>query len=241
MRQLETSSLSNQDIHAYLLTHTYTADADRAIFARITLDQVAGGGDYLIYATIKAAGAGSAYMAGPITTFTVPVAQTAICFVSGIIPVNNTDVVKFYVKGLAGDTTTPDIVTRIFELTYVRPTVAGRTLDVAATGEVGLDFDNIHDATAPHTLTNITMNAIYGGNGGLLSILHTLLNSVTNRPVSGATCELYANPAGTGDPIDTKITNVYGQVTFSYLTAGTYYVKNIEAGCTTVIDTVVVI
>lgn len=35
------------------------------------------------------------------------------------------------------------------------PTVAARTLDVAATGEAGLDFDNIKDATGAHTLTNI--------------------------------------------------------------------------------------
>ena len=37
------------------------------------------------------------------------------------------------------------------------PTTAGRTIDVAATGEAGLDFDNIHDASGAHTLTNITV------------------------------------------------------------------------------------
>lgn len=35
------------------------------------------------------------------------------------------------------------------------PTTAARTLDVAATGEAGLDFDNIKDASGAHTLTNI--------------------------------------------------------------------------------------
>lgn len=40
------------------------------------------------------------------------------------------------------------------------PTTAGRTLDVAATGEAGLDFDNIKDATGAHTLTNITVPAV---------------------------------------------------------------------------------
>ena len=40
------------------------------------------------------------------------------------------------------------------------PTVAGRTLDVATTGEAGLDFDNILDAAAPHTLTNITVPTV---------------------------------------------------------------------------------
>ncbi len=39
----------------------------------------------------------------------------------------------------------------------LRPTTSGRTLDVASTGEAGLDFDNIHDASGAHTLTNITV------------------------------------------------------------------------------------
>lgn len=40
------------------------------------------------------------------------------------------------------------------------PTTAGRTLDVSATGEAGLDFDNINDATGSHTLTNITVPTV---------------------------------------------------------------------------------
>jgi hypothetical protein len=39
----------------------------------------------------------------------------------------------------------------------LRPTTARRKLDVSATGEAGLDFDNIKDATGAHTLTNITV------------------------------------------------------------------------------------
>lgn len=39
----------------------------------------------------------------------------------------------------------------------LRPTTAGRKLDVSATGEAGLDFDNIKDATGAHALTNITV------------------------------------------------------------------------------------
>lgn len=40
------------------------------------------------------------------------------------------------------------------------PTVAGRTLDVAVTGEAGLDLDNIHQATGPTTLSNITVPTV---------------------------------------------------------------------------------
>lgn len=49
----------------------------------------------------------------------------------------------------------------------LQPTVAGRTLDVAATGEAGLDFDNIHDASGAHTLTNITVPAVSGAVGSV--------------------------------------------------------------------------
>lgn len=42
----------------------------------------------------------------------------------------------------------------------LQPTVAGRTLDVAATGEAGLDFNNINDAAGGHTLTNITVPTV---------------------------------------------------------------------------------
>jgi hypothetical protein len=37
------------------------------------------------------------------------------------------------------------------------PTTAARTVDISSTGEVGLDFDNIKDASGAHTLTNITV------------------------------------------------------------------------------------
>lgn len=39
----------------------------------------------------------------------------------------------------------------------VRSSVPANTLDVSATGEAGLDFDNIKNATGPHTLANITV------------------------------------------------------------------------------------
>ncbi len=40
------------------------------------------------------------------------------------------------------------------------PTTASRTLDVAATGEAGLDFNNINAATGATTLTNITVPSV---------------------------------------------------------------------------------
>ena len=49
--------------------------------------------------------------------------------------------------------------------TRLAPTTAGRTLDVSTTGEAGLDFDNIKDATGSHTLTNITIPVVTTVNG----------------------------------------------------------------------------
>ena len=42
----------------------------------------------------------------------------------------------------------------------VRSTTPANKLDVSATGEGGLDFDNIKDATGAHTLTNITVPTV---------------------------------------------------------------------------------
>ena len=46
------------------------------------------------------------------------------------------------------------------EIISLEPTVAGKKLDVSDTGEAGLDFANLKNATAPTTLTNITVPAV---------------------------------------------------------------------------------
>jgi hypothetical protein len=57
------------------------------------------------------------------------------------------------------------------------PTTAGRTLDVAATGEAGLDFDNIKHATGSHTLTNVTVPVV--------TTVGTLTTYTGNTPQTG--------------------------------------------------------
>jgi hypothetical protein len=61
--------------------------------------------------------------------------------------------------------------------TRLAPTVAGRTLDVATTGEAGLDFDNIKDATGAHTLTNIRVPNV--------TLIDTLTTYTGNTPQTG--------------------------------------------------------
>ena len=115
MKRLETSSLTDQDISAALLTHTYTADADRAVFVRLFASDLEGDGDYVAWVTVQRAGAGSVYVVGPKTTIAAAAAETAIGFTTIVVPIKDTDVMKVYVLGQAGDDTTPDIVTEIWE------------------------------------------------------------------------------------------------------------------------------
>jgi hypothetical protein len=114
MKQLESSTLSNQDISSALLVHTHTANADREIFVRLFADQVAGNGDYTAYITIQRLGAGSAYRVIPVTTAAAAAGVTAISMTTISFPVSDTDVVGVYLTGLAGDTVTPDIITEVW-------------------------------------------------------------------------------------------------------------------------------
>ena len=112
MKHLETDSLSNQNISSALAIGSYTSDGDRAIYVDVCVDAVAGDGDYIMHVTKQIGGAGSAYVILPKTTMTAASGETAISGQSGMIIVRNTDVLKVYLKGLAGDTATPDTTVR---------------------------------------------------------------------------------------------------------------------------------
>jgi hypothetical protein len=134
MRLLETDSNANIDINAATAIGVYTATAGRLVFVRVMVDAVAGGGDYIVYVTLRLGGAGSSYRLIPLTTATAAAALTAIGFVSGAIPMDASDVLTVYIDGLAGDTTTPDTRVDYYEMDYLRPATAGRTLVVDANG-----------------------------------------------------------------------------------------------------------
>jgi len=159
MALLETDTLSNQNISSALEIGSYTADAARHLLIRVFADQVAGNDDYVVYATVQLAGAGSAYKT-PITTESVASGVTSIMFPSIHIPVSNTDIVKVYLTGASGDTTTPDTRVEWWEDPAAR-------LDVAATGEAGLDFNNIKAASGATTLTNITVPTVTAVTNGV--------------------------------------------------------------------------
>ncbi len=108
---LQSDSLSNQNISSALLLATYT-NTSRERDMRITVfaDQIAGNGSYVVYVKRQRSGAGSAYEMGARTTVAVPSGVTAQGFPSIDLSVNATDVLTVFLIGLAGDTTTPDTV-----------------------------------------------------------------------------------------------------------------------------------
>lgn len=57
----------------------------------------------------------------------------------------------------------------IMNRSHLRPTTTGRTLDVSATGEAGLDWNNVGGATTSVTLSATTINDLTTKSGFLLS------------------------------------------------------------------------
>ena len=158
-RLIETDSLANQNISAALAIGAYTgATIPRMVVVRVLVNQVAGGGDYIIYATLTKGGV--EYRVIPTTTGTAAAALTSIAFVSIPIAVDVGDVLTVYIDGLAADTVTPDTRVDFYESGHLMPTTTDLTLDVSATGEAGLDFANIKQATAPTTLADITVPTV---------------------------------------------------------------------------------
>jgi hypothetical protein len=157
-RWLETDLASNQNISSPLAVGVYTADTDRLVVVQLLATQVAGAGDYVFYATLTVSGI--AYVMLPKTTGTAAAGETNIGAQSILVAVRNGDILTVYIDGLLGDTVTPDTTVRFFELAALRPTTADRTLDVAATGEAGIDLQNILQAAVPTTLTNITVPVV---------------------------------------------------------------------------------
>lgn len=116
---IETDTGTNVDISAATAVGAYTSTGDKLIMVDVSIDAVAGNGDYVMYVTRQIGGSGSAYRILPQTTMAAASGLTAISAQSGWITVRNGDVLTCYVDGLAGDTSTPDWSTRWFELAGV--------------------------------------------------------------------------------------------------------------------------
>jgi len=124
LTHIETDTGTNVDIHDPTTVGSYTSTGDKLVMVDVSIDQVAGDGDYVMYVTRQIGGAGSAYVILPKTTMTAAPGETAISGQSGWITVRNGDVLTVYVDGLAGDTSTPDWSTRWFESAVLLVTLA---------------------------------------------------------------------------------------------------------------------
>lgn len=258
-RWLELDSLDNQNISSALLVGTYISDADRMVFATLYAQGLAGGGDYVYYVTVTPNGLSE----GEAIKTTQTLGATTYVLFAQTIPLmlRNGDTLKVYLDGLAGDTATPDTRVNFYEDASLQPTTAGNTLDVAATGEAGIDLSNIKQATAPTTLTNITVpvvasvTALAVGSipdneidaGAIKADAVTKIQAGLMSGGSGATSTVITVNDGV-DPIDgvevwattdaggsnvvaSGVTNVLGQVTFM-LDPATYYVWKQHGGYT---------
>ena len=157
MPLLQTTTNSNKNITSDLLVGTFTATREYAsMMAVIIADQVAGNGDYIVYLTRQLGGVGTAYKSG-VTTVTIDSGVTSLIASTILFPVSSGDVVKCYVKGTAGDTTTPDITCEFWDLGYLRPTTDYRTLDVSSGGEAGIDWANIGSPSTSVSFSGTTV------------------------------------------------------------------------------------
>ncbi len=88
----------------------------------------------------------------------------------------------------------------------VRSTTPANTLDVSATGEAGLDFNNIKDATGAHTLTNIRVPNV--------TLTDTVTTYTSNTPQTGDSfARIGLAGAGLTALGDTRIANLDATVT----------------------------
>jgi len=115
MIRLDSSTLSNQNLSAPLLSHTYTVTVDGDLVVSIFLAQIAGNGDYSAYLTIQRQGVGDAFQTDPVIRSVAAGVTSVPLLIKNVPPVKTDDIIKVYVVGLPADTTTPDVITEIWE------------------------------------------------------------------------------------------------------------------------------
>ena len=218
MNLLDSSTLTNQSIASTKLAHTYTATQSSMVMVRVFIDQLsANTGTRSVWLGLLRGGTGSEYRVQMITqSVSVVSAVTAIFSYYGPLPIANTDILKVYVIGVAGDTTTTDIITEIWGENY--------TLDTVWT-----------DAKAAYL--DAAISSVDNGNGGALSLVYTV--DVAGVPKEGATVKLFSD-SGRTSLVNAKVSNVLGVCTFTNLVAGTYYLTVQMSGYEDLFDSEVV-
>jgi len=189
------STFSGKNISTVLLLTSYTIVTQGKYTFQVYLDAVAGGGDYTLNMRRKFGGVGVDYVLVPKTTYTAAAGAQAIGFPSIGVECAANDLVSFYALGLAGDTAVTGTA-YIYMDDWVRSTTPANTFDVSATGEGGLDFNNIKDASGAKTLTNITV-PVATSVGTVTGNVNGSVANVTNSVVASAVIGGYVTATGT--------------------------------------------
>lgn len=99
--------------------------------------------------------------------YTLAVDEAGMVSAAGVVSIllSATGMDDVPIKILIIGNTTKEVYDVVAHVDYgnahlVRSTTPANTLDVSGTGEAGLDFDNIKDATGAHTLTNVTVPTV---------------------------------------------------------------------------------
>lgn len=224
-RLLESDVLSNQNISSATAIGAHTcATVPRIVYVRVLAAQVAGGGDYIIYATLTKGG--TEYRVIPTTTATAAASLYSIAFVSVGIPMDVDDVLTIYLDGLAGDTTTPDTQVDFYEADYLRPTTADRTLAVSATGEASANlvsilgsaisgtaswlaaaFSKFFNKETPTGTVNSLPDAVAGATGGVAVVGSAMtLTSAYDAAKTAASASALSTVGGLVDDLETRLT-----------------------------------
>jgi hypothetical protein len=121
----------------------------------------------------------------------------------------------------------------LYKYSYVNGTVSDY-LAVFKTSDSGVDQQQI-PALVPQQLAYID-TYVSGGNAGTATLTYTVYKS---GGLEGATVKLYSD-SGRTTLVNSKTSDVLGQVTFTNLVAGTYYLTTTMTGYEDMTDTEVV-
>lgn len=224
---LETDVNANIDISGATAVGVYTSTGDKFVMPQLLADQVAGGGDYVYYVTLQVGGAGSSYVIGPKTTHTAGATETAIGAQGGFIAVRSGDVLTVYVDGLAGDTATPDVTVRWFELDATATVSSGgittASFAAGAINAAAIAADAIGSSELAATAAAEIAAAVLAGGSGTYSYSNTVDDGSGNL-LDGVYVQL-ATDTGFTNIINATHTNSLGAFTVYSDTAGTHYLR----------------
>lgn len=99
---LQTDTLTDENISTFQEIGSFTVDVNRSsLMLNVLVDNIAGSGDYEVYVTQQRGGIGSEFQSA--STVITAGAVTSIKIPSIILPALATDIIRIYLKGLAGD------------------------------------------------------------------------------------------------------------------------------------------